>query len=91
MVVIVATQMLESMTLNPRPTRAEVSDVSTAIRHGGTAVMLSGETASGNHPIAAVETMVKIANATEAGLVTSEDSRSIGQIPFDTCRSPCRS
>ena len=71
MVVIVATQMLESMTLNPRPTRAEVSDVSTAIRHGGTAVMLSGETASGDHPIAAVETMVKIANATEAGLVTS--------------------
>lgn len=71
MVVIVATQMLESMTLNPRPTRAEVSDVSTAIRHGGTAVMLSGETASGQHPIKAVETMVKIANATEAGLVSS--------------------
>ena len=70
MVVIVATQMLESMTLNPRPTRAEVSDVSTAIRHGGTAVMLSGETASGEHPIEAVETMVKIASATEAGLVS---------------------
>ena len=71
MVVIVATQMLESMTLNPRPTRAEVSDVSTAIRQGGTAVMLSGETASGEHPIAAVETMVRIAGATEDGLVTS--------------------
>jgi len=71
MVVIVATQMLESMTLNPRPTRAEVSDVSTAIRHGGTAVMLSGETASGKHPVAAVETMVKIATATEEGLDSS--------------------
>ena len=71
MVVIVATQMLESMNLNPRPTRAEVSDVSTAIRTGGTAVMLSGETASGNHPIQAVETMVKIANATELGLDSS--------------------
>ena len=85
MVVIVATQMLESMTLNPRPTRAEVSDVSTAIRHGGTAVMLSGETASGNHPVASVETMVKIANATEAGLVTSK-LRCFGQIPLDSGR-----
>jgi pyruvate kinase len=63
--------MLESMTLNPRPTRAEVSDVSTAIRHGGTAVMLSGETASGEHPIMAVETMVKIAQATENGLIST--------------------
>ena len=72
MVVIVATQMLETMTLNPRPTRAEVSDVSTAIRHGATAVMLSGETASGDYPLQAVETMAKIATATEQGLASSE-------------------
>ena len=72
MVVIVATQMLETMTLNPRPTRAEVSDVSTAIRHGATGVMLSGETASGDYPLQAVETMAKIAMATEQGLASSE-------------------
>jgi pyruvate kinase len=68
MPVVVATQMLDSMTLQPRPTRAEVSDVSTAIRHGATGVMLSGETASGKYPLEAVQTMAKIALATEQGL-----------------------
>ena len=70
MPVVVATQMLDSMTFQPRPTRAEVSDVSTAIRHGATGVMLSGETASGKYPLETVQTMAKIAQATEDGLDT---------------------
>jgi pyruvate kinase len=79
--VIVATQMLESMIEHHRPTRAEVSDVATAVRHGADAIMLSAETASGKHPVEAVKMMDDIARQTEGYLWKQGAFSSLAQKP----------
>ncbi len=73
--VIVATQMLESMIENARPTRAEVTDISTAVRSGADAVMLSAETAAGKHPVETVLMMDAVLRETEAWLYERDQFR----------------
>ncbi len=74
---ITATEMLESMTHSPRPTRAEVTDVATAVRAGTDAVMLSGETAVGEYPVETVRAMGRICTEVEEGTLSSRPAHSI--------------